>query len=196
MQTNGAATSAVPTATRAAATPTAVGVGGLIGGVFLGMALLDLSVDTWATAPQSQADRAAFHAQYYTFRAASPIILHALMLLLLLLPLAFIGMVRDHVVPLLRGHRTRTNIIGALHLLAIAGVLTLVIGYVKPAEEAVARAEGGPDAATAQRCWTMHLLLALYNVGMAVFPFQKAQAAEADMADVERAAAYASKRHE
>ena len=76
-------------------------------------------------------------------------------------------------------------------MLAIVGVLVLVIGFVKPAEEAVAASKAGPDDATARRCWTMHLLLALYNVGMAVFPFQKARAAEADMAD---AALVASKR--
>lgn len=154
-----------------------VAVSTLFGGFFLALSVVDSSVGMWARA--DWAARGSFLSSYFAWRHDAPLIGPFMLLLLLILPFAVWGMIKDDVLPLLRGaapeHRAR-HAWGAVNFVGLLFVIFYAVAQQRPAELAVIAGGAGSEAA-AQHAGTCHAVSLVANLVMALLPMFKFAAA-------------------
>lgn len=135
-------------------------------------------MDRWAT--EDLAARGAMLSGYLAWRGAAPIISQFFASLLLLLPLALVGMLSDAVGLVNRPQHWRRHAAGTAGLLALFFILWVVITKVLPLQGALAGAAVPLDAASAFTLRYWHGVMVELNLFMLVLPAVKLAADAAD----------------
>lgn len=152
-----------------------VAVSSLFGGFFLALSVVDSSVGMWARS--DLAARGSFLSAYLSWRHDAPLVGPLMLLLLLILPFAVWGMIKDDVLPLVRGsapeHRAR-HAWGTVNFVGLVFVIFFAVSQQRPSELAVI---ASPDEATAQRAASCHTVSLVANLVMALLPIFKYAAA-------------------
>lgn len=148
--------------------------GSLLGGIFLGLALVDASVALAENAPQLLP-----HYLQWKTSNAMPIISHIMLVLVLLLPFEIFRAVKEDVLGLVyRPAGWARHTAGTAAFLMLVTLVTVLVTQVTPLEQAVVAAGAPADAGAIASLSTLYVLLVganVFNAAMAVTKYWASQ---------------------